>query len=396
MNALEKLWYSILDAVPGILGALLLLLLAYVVAKVAKKLVLKGLKFLKAEKYLDRLGIEDEATGSSLEFFGKLVFLIVFLLFLPGVLDKLGAHSVALPITGMISRMLGFIPNLLAAALILVLGFFIAGFLRQLLVPILRRLHVDKLQERIGVEGTETSISSVLAYVVYVIILIPVFIAALQVLGITAISAPAVAMLNDIFAFLPRIFIALAIALIGFFIAKLVGRLLTDLLSSVGTDQLARKMVPEDGKWGGFSLSKFIGAFVQYVIVLLFVVEALNVLQLEVLQSVGATIVAYLPFVISAVLILGAGIFLATWVEGMLKNRFPDARISALLAKVVILAVAVFMTLSQLGIATNIVNIAFIILLGALGVAFAVAFGVGGRDFAARTLKRFEEKNIDK
>ncbi len=64
---------------------------------------------------------------------------------------------------------------------------------------------------------------------------------------------------------------------------------------------------------------------------------------------------------------------------------------TAIIAKYIIIVVAIFMTLNQLGVATSIVNAAFIIILGALAIAFAVAFGIGGRDFAANTLKKIED-----
>ena len=62
------------------------------------------------------------------------------------------------------------------------------------------------------------------------------------------------------------------------------------------------------------------------------------------------------------------------------------------MVKTIILVIGAFITLYQLGVAPALINAAFIILLGAVGVAFAIAFGMGGRDFAARTMKKFEQK----
>jgi len=81
---------SFLSGVPSVIHAVLLLVLAYAVALIAKSLVVKGLKLLNVDKRIDKLGIVDEITGSSLDFIGKLVFVIVFLMFLPAVLEKLG------------------------------------------------------------------------------------------------------------------------------------------------------------------------------------------------------------------------------------------------------------------------------------------------------------------
>jgi len=321
-----------------------------------------------------------------------LVFVIVFLLFLPGVLDKLGFDNVSTPITLLVTQFLNYIPNIIAAIIILMIGGLVAKIVRQLTAPILKKLNVDKLQEKAGISTTENAtISSVISYVIYVIILIPVIIAALQALNITAISNPAIAMLNTIFGMLPNIFVAIALVVIGTIVAKIAGKLLSQILSGLGTDSLLKKIVPSDNsRLKDFSLSNAIGEFVKYIIILLFVVEATNVINLEVFRNVGAAIIAYLPMVISSVIILGLALLISSWVGGFIQNKYPDAKLTAIVAKSAIIVVAVFMVLVQLGIATTIVSAAFIIVLGAFAVAFAISFGIGGRDFAANTLKKFE------
>ena len=393
MNTVQKLIDPFVQAVPAIIIAVLLLLLAWIVASLSKRLLLKLLKKLKAERFTDKLGIKDETTGSSLEFLGKLVFIIVFLLFLPAVLDQLGMQNVSQPISGLVTQFLDYVPNILAAVVILAVGIFAAGIIRQLLVPLLKKLKVDKLQEKAGITQEEgASVSSVVSYLVYVLILIPVIIAALEVLNITAISKPAIAMLNKIILFLPNVFVALAILIIGVYIAKIAAHLLTSILSSVGADKITGKMIKSEADAvKGFSLSKSIGGMVRYIIVLLFLVEAIDVLKLDVLTLVGNSIIEYLPYAISGVIIMGAALFLGSWAESLILRKFPASRVTALAAKGLIFVLAVFMTLNQLGIATSIVNSAFVIVLGALAVAFAVAFGVGGRFFAANLLGRLED-----
>lgn len=394
MNYLQAFWNSVFGSLPSLISAILLLILAFIVAVIAKRIVVKVLEKMNAGKYTDKIGITDEATGSSVEFIGKLVFLIVFLLFLPGVLDKLGMQNVSAPITSMVTQFFNYIPNIIAAVVILLIGLFIARLIRQLLVPVLKRVNVDKVQEKAGISSTEsTTISSVLSYIVYVLILIPVIIAALQVLNITAISVPAISMLEKMISFLPNILAAIAIIIIGAFVAGIAGKLLTEILSGVGTDSLLQKAVPVDNsKLKEFSLSKAIGEIVKYVLILLFVVEAVNVLKLQVLQFVGEAIIAYLPLAISAIIIMGVALFAASWVEGLILKKYSGSKLLAYTAKAAIIVLAVFMTLNQLGIATSIVNSAFIILLGALAVAFAVAFGIGGREFAGSVLQRLENK----
>jgi small-conductance mechanosensitive channel len=110
---------------------------------------------------------------------------------------------------------------------------------------------------------------------------------------------------------------------------------------------------------------------------------------------VGQAVIAYLPLAISAAIIIIIAFILSAWIEKLLLKNLPQAKILARLVKYVIIVLGLFMTLNQLGIAVTIVNAAFIIMLGALGAAFAIAFGVGGRQFAAETLKKLDDKLTD-
>ncbi|MGL5206277.1 MAG: mechanosensitive ion channel [Acidaminococcaceae bacterium] len=379
--------------VPAIIMALLLLLLAWIIASLARSLTVKVFKKLNVEKYTDKLGMADEETGCSLSFFGDLAFLVVFLLFIPGILDLLGMKNVSAPIASLVTKILDFIPNLIAAAIILVIGFFLAKIICKLLMPMLRKLNIDKIQEKAGIVATDTtSLSSIITYLVYVLILIPVITAALQVLNISAISDPAIAMLQKVVIFLPNIFVAIAIVIIGLFIAKIVGKLLDNVLSGVGLNTMIRKLVVTDeSSLRGMSFSKIIGTAVEYIIAFLFIVQALNVLQLEVLQFVGEAIIGYLPLAVSALLIIFLAFLLGNWAEKIIGTKCPHGKMCGFMVKTMIMVFAFFMALGQLGVAPAIVNAAFIIILGAVSIAFAVAFGLGGKEFAANVLKKMEE-----
>ncbi|NLI58004.1 MAG: mechanosensitive ion channel [Clostridium sp.] len=395
MRYLQELLNYFETLLPSVVTAIILLIVAYLAAIIAKGIVVKALKLLKLEKYTDKLGVVDEVTGSSLEFIGKLVFVIVFLMFLPAVLDKLGMQNVSSTISGLVSQFVNFIPNILAAILILVFGVFIARIIRQLIASMLKRFNIDKLQEKAGVGGDESvTFSSMISYVIYVIILIPIIIAALQTLNITAISQPATVVLDQIFTIIPQVIVAIILIVIGTYVAKITGKLLSNLLSSVGADAVTKKIVStENSKMKDFSLSKVIGEVVKYIIILLFTVQALNVIKLDVLQSVGEAIIAYLPFVISAIIIMGVALFFAAWIESFMRKKHPNAGLTTVIVKYAIIIIAVFMTLIQLDIATSIVNAAFIIVLGAIAIAFAIAFGIGGREFAAKTMEKLNQQN---
>ncbi len=382
---------SLLAMVPNVVYAIILLIIAFIAAKIVKSIVTKLLKAVNAESFLSKLGVKDTATNSSVEFVAKLAYFVTFLLFLPGVLDKLGMQSVSSPITNMVKDFLGFIPKLVAAGVIIAVGVFVANIVKELLVPVLKAIKVDALQEKAGIKTAEnTTLSSIIANVLYGVIILIVVTSALDQLGIAAISEPAGAIVSTIFAMIPNVLGAIVIIAVGVFIAQLVAKLLENLLAGVGADTLVEKVTGAPAK--KVVLSKVIATVVKYVLVIVFIVQGINVLNLPILTTIGAAIIGYMPAALSAVIILAVGIFAANTAEAALVKKFPEAKGGALIAKVAIYVVTAFICLSQLGVATAIVETTFILIVAALCVAFAVAFGVGGRTFAANTLEKLEKK----
>lgn len=390
-----------LDKIPPIFQAILLLIVAFLVAWIAKAIIVALLRRLKVDEKLGTKGIQDTSSGTTSAFVGKLTFLIVFLLFLPAVLDKLNMGSVANPITEMIASIFHYIPNIIAAALILFVGHMIAKLIGQLVEAVARRANVDRVQTQLGMVVTEqNSLAGLIGKVLYALIMVFVVIAGLQALAIHAISDPAVAMLHRILQYLPLLVMGLVLIGIGIFIAKMVGKIVTGILAGMGADTWLGKILPqragshEDAPAAtpSFSVSKVIGIVVQVVIILFFIVEGLQVMQLEMLTDIGGAIIGYLPSALAAAVIMVLAVLAANWVESLIVRRSPANRSYAVAAKVAILVIAAFMTLTQLHLSEQIVTIAFLATVGALAIAFAIAFGVGGRGFAASRLQKLEHK----
>ena len=135
MDWFRNIGRNILDWLPSLLVAILILVAAWVVATLVKMLVVKVLKATKLDEKVDRWGISGGKNATTTDFIGQLVFIVVFLLFLPLVFSRLGLTGVAEPISSMTNRLVTFVPNLLAAALILVVGFFVARIIRDLVTP---------------------------------------------------------------------------------------------------------------------------------------------------------------------------------------------------------------------------------------------------------------------
>lgn len=219
------------------------------------------------------------------------------------------------------------------------------------------------------------------------LILIPVIIAALQVLNIEAVSAPAIQMLDTIFKFIPNILAALVIIIIGCMVAKFSGNIVESLIASAGFDTKLKEHLSD--KDNSFILSKVIGKTVHIIMVVFFIVESFSVLHLSVLTNIGNAIIAYMPYILASALIL-----LACYVcDGLAGKALSKGNhtVLAMVSRAAIYTIGIFMVLSELGIAKEIVNTAFILIIAALATAFAISFGIGGRGFAEKALKKLSE-----
>ena len=369
------------EGMMGVVKAVLLLVLAYCIASAVRsmlKALLNKTSFCKSQ--------EDGAKKESIvEYIGDIAYLFVMLLFVPGIFSALGASTIATPILDMMRSIWSFLPNLLGAGIVLMLGNLVAKLIRQLLAPALKKANVDKLQEKLGCETpSEVSLSETLAYLVYVLILIPVIIAALQVLKLDVLTAPATVMLQEILTYIPLVAAALFVAGLGVVLGRLVSQIVTRLIAASGADEKVKEFIGETSY--KFSLSGIVGSILNGVIVILFTVQGVNLLKLEILTKVGTAIIGYLPNILAAVLVMAAAwIGSAAAQRAFEKNGFTCC---AAFIRGLILIIAGFMILSQLGIAVSIVNEAFIIILTGAALAFAIAFGIGGADIVKKYLAK--------
>ena len=391
---LNQILSSIFGSVPAIIYALILLLLAWLAAFLVKTIVVKLCLRLRLDQRLSKAGAgpqDGKGANDLVQTFGKIAFVIIFLLFLPGVLDTLQLQSMSQPIVLMMNSIVGFLPNIVGAAAIFFIGLYLAKIIKQIVISVLKGVRLDKLQEKMGIKSDDTTMrfSTLIGSVVYALILIPVAISALYVLNIDSITTPAINMLDSILGMVPNVGVAIVLVIVGIFVGRLVGSLLSAVLSGLGIDNLLQNYVKDEEKSKKFVLSKIIGSLVKYIIILLLVVQSFNVLQLEVLNNLGAMVVMYLPDFIGALIIFAAGFFLASVVDKVMKKT--KRVVPAGLVKTAILVVTVFMTLNQLKVASTIVNTTFVVILCAIAVAFAISFGIGGKDTAARVLKGIQD-----
>ena len=215
----------------------------------------------------------------------------------------------------------------------------------------------------------------------------------MQLIGAVEISDSLQQGLDELIAFLPRLIGFLIILLIGWLIARVVKALVVKALHGVGVDRAL-----SGGSAGPYVArampdarpSEVIGTIVFWFLFLGALAIAVSQLGIDALDNFLQAIVAYLPNIVVAILIFVIAGALAAAVSGLVSRTLGDTatgKIAGTAAPVLIMGIATFMILDQLNIAPAIVEITYIALLGSVALGMAIAFGLGGRDVAARLLE---------
>ena len=411
---------QILAFIPGLLSALILLVIAWLIATFLRLIVTRVLNASGlARRLSDDADVRPQDRVMVSQTLGNIVYWLVFLLFLPAILSALNLQGILAPVQGVVDEILGVLPNLLGAALILAVGWLAARIVRQIVTNLLVGLGVDRIGAQAGVPAAAERfrLSEVIGTIVYVLILIPVAIAALNTLNIPAISTPASNMLTNLLNALPLIFGAIVLIGIAYFVGRIVGKFVAGILTNIGFNRiftqmgLYREAGPiERGAADVYSTTtgaaagpgavqplrtspaEIVGYLVTVAILLFASMEAASLLGFETLAALISRFIVAATQVLIGLVIFGIGLYLSRWAERVIRDSgASQANILAPAARVAIIIFSGALALREMGIAESIVNLAFGLLLGAVAVAVALAFGLGGREVASRQLERWQQ-----
>ncbi|MGD9489595.1 MAG: mechanosensitive ion channel [Calditrichaceae bacterium] len=393
---LNDLLSKVFEYVPQILAAGLLLLVAWIIASLLRFGITRLLTAVKLdEKISDQTGVEGQKSVPISKTLAGAAYWLIFLLFLPAILDTLRIDGLLSPVQQMINEILTFLPNIFTGLIILLIGWFFATILRKIVTNLSAAVGVDRLSQNVGLDNVLGSqqFSGLLGLIVYVLILIPVLIAALEAMAIDAITHPAMNMLNMMFSALPALFAAVLILLISYIVGKILSALVVNLLSGIGFNKIWVKL--------GFSReemtdqktpSDFIGYIVLIAIMFFALIEAFNILKFDLLADLFAQFTVFAGQILVGIIILGIGVFFANLAANKIKESESNyAAFLSILTRIAILVLVGSMALQQMGFGEEIIVLAFGITLGAIAISFAIAFGIGGRDIASTQLKNWME-----
>ena len=390
---------------PKIGIALLILLVTWVVARAVKWALAKAISRTPAlQKHTP--GNQHETIGHQL---GTIAKLIIWLVGIMAALQFLGIGQILQPINQLTTEIFGFLPRLIGAGLIFFIGLIVARIVRRLVETLLSAVNVDGWMARAGLGDHPSTVRTDPASVpvgaapgapratlaraagilVFALIIIPVSIAALQVLGIEAISGPAVHMLDQISAAIPRILTAALWLGIAFIAARFLKTIIEGILPPTGFDDAIRAtgMVPPTT-----APSRIVANVAFIVILLAAAIEAAR-------QLGGDTIAIFLiqvtelgSKVIFGTLIIVAGIFLARILANLVGSSTGEGGYAQTIIRYAIIALFTAIGLTFMGLANEIVILAFGLILGSAAVATALAFGLGGREAAGRIMSHFADR----
>jgi hypothetical protein len=206
--------------------------------------------------------------------------------------------------------------------------------------------------------------------------------------------------LNTFLAAIPLVIGALIIIVIGWIIAGVLARVVTELLRRVGADRLfaehGSRVYGERTRQ--IQPSVVAGELVKWLVRLVFLVAAANVLGLTQVSQLLNDVLLWIPNLIVAAIILLVAPLIGRFVRGTIEvgageMGFTNAPLLGQIAEVAIVAFAVIIAINQIGIAANLVNILFIGIVAALALAFGLAFGLGGREVASQLTQSWYEKS---
>lgn len=381
------------EYLPRLIGGLVLGVVAFSVATIVKILTTKALATTTLdEKLSSEAGMQPMSNNV-----GSMLFWIVILMFLSMILETLGLSSMMLPIQGMVDKFLLMLPNVLGAGVIAFVGWVVAKVVRGLVTNILATTGVDKLSQVAGIEKSNNiKISNILGTLVFAFVFIPSLIAALDTLEMDAIAEPASNMLSTIFAAIPNILVAGLILTIAYFVGKFASGLVTNLLTSIGFNNIPKKLGFGDAFTKTNTPSDLIGRVVIFFILLFASVEAANRLGFGQVSEIVSVFIQFGGDILLGSVILLVGFWLANLAyKAIDKASGKKSSGLASIARMAIIGLVVAMGLRAMGLADDIVNMAFGFTLGAIAVAVALAFGLGGRDAAGKQLEYWFKKMRD-
>lgn len=444
---LSEITTELSRSVPNIVGAIAILVVGWLIAIIAAWVVKAILSRTRLDNRLARwiTGRDDSAAVTNIEkWTASAVFWIIMIFVLVAFLQALQLTAVSEPLNNFLQQVFAYLPRIAGAALLLGVAWLIATLARTVLVKGLKAFSLDEKLNQAGrgnqpspprtpptvrgatlqqgdtvqqpqppaAGGSPFILSETLGDALYWFIFLLFLPAILGALQLDGLLLPVRNLLNNILNILPNILAALIIGAIGWFGARIVQMLVTNLLTATGFNNVfywlglqerpyqvpdlpaagtanpERSAASRSAALQQRTPSEVVGIIVLVGILLFTTVEAVNVLGFTALTAILTGLLVLLGRILAGLIIFAIGLYLANLAfKLIISSGSGQARVLAHAARVAIIVLISAMALQQIGVASSIVNLAFGLLLGAIAVAIALAFGLGSMDIAAAEVR---------
>ncbi len=377
---------QVLTFIPNLIAAIAVGVIGWVIATVARTAINAALaKTSMDERLSAKAGVKPMSSTIA-----DMVYWFILLVVLTMVLGQLELDGLFAPLTNMVDKIFSFIPNILIAGVVFVVGYIIAKVVRGIVTNLVSTFDVQKLALKAGL-SEQNSLPNIAGSLAFLVVIIPTIIAALNALKIDVIARPATNMLNKIMEALPNIFMAAAILIVTFYVVRMVANIIKGLIENTQINQLPAKVGLQE-TMGDKKISDLVSYAIIFFAMLFAAIAAADLLGFEPISAIIAMFIAFGANIILGAIILFIGFWLANIIAGVVERSEQGSQFLANIVRVLIMGLVLAMGLKAMGIADSIVNLAFGLTLGAVAVAFALSFGLGGQEAAARFLRKMQDK----
>lgn len=382
MANIEQYMEWLPTAFVGPVIAFLTIFIGYLISKVAAAIVSGAIN-------RTGLGRKAKTTGGDIgKSLSKAVFWVLFLVFILMGLSRFPQLSEPLQgIKSMLNEIFQYIPRIVSAGFIFFIGWILAKIFREATSATLEAAQVDNIASRLGVDeaGSSNNIAKTVGSVVFAFVLFLFGVTALGVLDIDSITGPLTGMLDQVVGFIPELLSASVVLGMAVMIGRFVSKLAQNTLPALGVDKTLGALGSLDGKASSNVVpSKIIGSLAFIGISLMGAIAAMNILGIEQLTNIFDQLLSLGGSITLGAVIIGAGLFIANIISRIVTQT--SGELAGKIIKNVTILLVTFMGLNQMGIGQEIVDTAFKSFVWAAafaaGVGGAIAFGLGGREWA--------------
>ena len=376
----------------GPVVAAVTIIVGYFVAKIAAALVAGGIN-------RTGLGRKAKTTGGNIgKSLAKAVFWVLWLIFILMGLSQFPALSGQLGfLNGMMENIFNYLPQFAIGGFVLAVGILLSKVVREALTSTLEVAQIDNLVSRFGITGEpedgvpSTSLAKSSGILAAAIVTITAAATAIGIWDIPGVSGPVSELLNTILSYIPRIIGAGIILAIFVFIGRFVSNLAKSTLPALGVDNSLSSIASLDGTGSNFVPSNVIANVGFIGIALMGLTAAMKALGIPELTNVFNTLLEVGGRVVLGAVIIGAGLFIADFVSKIVTQTSGD--LAGKIIKYATIIIVTFMGLETMQLGEGIVDTAFrysvMAAAVAAGVGGAIAFGLGGREWAGKKLQEW-------